>query len=87
MWATASTLEASGRGIIKLLTLKLIDRSKQEGQQAIIFKELHLQKAQLNRLQAEADRHAFRGQRVTVLENKPGQVQLEVGRIEEEVKR
>jgi hypothetical protein len=59
-----------------------------EGQQQTILREFHLQKSQLNRLRETADKHALLEARVALLENvPPGQVQLEVTRIEEEVKR
>ena len=55
--------------------------------QSTILEKFHLQKAQLNRLREEAERRSLLEARVIALENQPGQVQLEVGRIEEEVRR
>ena len=59
-----------------------------EDQQTTLLREFHLQKTQLNRLREAAERHAVLEARVIALENAPsGHVQLEVSRIEEEVKR
>ena len=58
-----------------------------EKHQELILKEFHAQKKQLNGLQAAAERHALLEQRVVVLENQPGPVQLEINRVEEEVER
>ena len=77
-----------GAGLEEIRVWSQRNALRLEGQQQTILREFHLQKSQLNRNREAADKHALLEARVFVLESvPPGQVQLEVTRIEEEVKR
>ena len=76
-----------GAGVEEVRVWSQRNALRLEKHQELILKEFHAQQKQLNGLQAAAERHALLEQRIIVLENPPGPVQLEINRIEEEVKR